>query len=343
MSNNNQNNESNTGKKKKSTGKIILYAVLVIILIVGGLFGYKELRYYTTHVETEDAQTDGYITPVTARVSGYITKIDVNDNEQVKKGQVLAQIDTTDFAIKARMAKSALQSAKASLDVAKAAKEQAKVSLDKAKLDYNRALHLYKGGATTRQHYDDAKAAYNAAKATYNQAIQKIEQVKANIKSQKDQLSYAKLQLGYTHITAPQAGVVSKKKIQVGQLIQTGQPLMAITNNHDVWVTANFKETELHHIKVGQKVKIHIDAYPSHDFTGRVQSLAGATGAKYALLPPENATGNFVKVVQRVPVKIVFTKNDKFSKPLQLGLNVTASINYTQTAPKQSVASNITK
>ncbi|HKJ30760.1 MAG TPA: HlyD family secretion protein [Balneolales bacterium] len=343
MSKNSQGNESqNGGKKKLSTGKIILYSVLAIILIVGGLFGYKEFRYYTTHVETEDAQTDGYITPVTARVSGYITEIKVNDNEHVKKGQLLAQIDTTDYALKVRMAKSALSSAKASLDVAKAAQEQAKVALDKAKLDFKRAAHLYKGGATTRKNYDDAQAALNAAKAKYNQTVQKVEQVKTNIKSQQDNLSFAKLQLSYTHITAPDNGVISKKKIQVGQLIQTGQPLMAVTNTHDVWVTANFKETELQHIKVGQLVKIHIDAYPGHDFTGRVQSFAGATGAKYALLPPENATGNFVKVVQRVPVKIVFNKNNHFSKPLQLGLNVTASIDYDQPSPSSnSTATNL--
>jgi membrane fusion protein (multidrug efflux system) len=342
MSSKSQGNESKTGRSKRITpGKIILYSVLTIILVVGGYFGYTEFHFYTTHVETEDAQTDGFITPVTARVSGYITEVTVNDNQKVKKGQLLAQIDTTDYALKVRMAQSALESAKASLNVAKAAKEQASVSLDKAKLDFKRAEHLYKGGATTRQHYDDAKAALKAARATYNEAVQKVNQVRTNIKSQRDQLDYAKQELSYTHITAPGNGVVSKKNVEVGQLIQTGQPLMAVTDTRNVWVTANFKETELQHIKVGQLVKIDIDAYPDHDFIGRVQSLAGATGAKYALLPPENATGNFVKVVQRVPVKIVFTHNNKFDEPLQLGLNVTASIDYTQPAPGESTASNI--
>lgn len=341
MSTTNQEQGMESGKKK-SGKKSILYTVLVIIALIAGYFGYKELHFYTTHVETEDAQTDGYITPVLARVSGYITDVYVNDNENVKKGQLLAQIDTTDYALKVQMAESALSSAKAALEVAKASQGQAKVSLDKAKLDYKRISHLYKGGAATRQRYDDLKAALDAAQATYNEVVRKVSQAKVNIKRQKDQLDYAELQLSYTHITAPGNGVVSKKNVQVGQLIQSGQPLMAVTDMKNVWVTANFKETELDHIKPGQIVNLYLDSYPGHVFKGRVQSLAGATGAKYALLPPENATGNFVKVVQRVPVKIVFMKDDKFAAPLQLGLNVTASIDYTQkVASSETTATNL--
>lgn len=328
--------------KKKSGKKPILYSVLFIIVLVAGYFGYKEYHFYSTHVETEDAQTDGYITPVLARVSGYVTDVYVNDNENVSKGQLLARIDTTDYALKVQMAKSALSSAKAALDVAKASQEQAKVALDKAKLDFHRISDLYKGGATTRQRYDDVKAALNAAQATYNEVIQKVAQATVNIKRQQDQLDYAKLQLSYTRIIAPGNGVVSKKDVEVGQLIQTGQPLMAVTDMKNVWVTANFKETELDHIKPGQIVNLYLDSYPDHVFKGRVQSLAGATGAKYALLPPENATGNFVKVVQRVPIKIVFLRDDKFEAPLQLGLNVTASIDYTQhVAQSETTATNL--
>ena len=342
MSTTDQEQGMNPDKKKNSGKKSILYSVLVIILVVAGYFGYKEFHFYTTHVETEDAQTDGYITPVLARVSGYITDVYVDDNENVKKGQLVAQIDTTDYALKVQMAKSALNSSKAALEVADAAKEQAKVALDKAKLDFHRISGLYKGGAATRQHYDDMKAALDAAQATYNEVTQKVAQAQVNIKRQHDQLDYAELQLSYTHIKAPGNGVVSKKDVEVGQLIQAGQPLMAVTDMRNVWVTANFKETEIDHIKPGQIVNLYLDAYPGHAFKGRVQSLAGATGAKYALLPPENATGNFVKVVQRVPVKIVFLKDDKFSAPLQLGLNVTASINYTQNvASSESTATNL--
>lgn len=331
------NGSSSQPRKKMTTKKMVMYVVLAIILVVGGFYGYKEYRYYTTHVVTEDAQTDGHITPVRARVSGYVTQVLVKDNQPVVKGQIVAQIDTTDYALKVRMAKSALSSAKASLEVAIAAENQAKVSLDKAQLDYKRVSDLYKGGATTRQKYDDIKAALDAAQATFDEAKQKVAQVRVQIKQQQDQLDFAKLQLSYTHIVAPGTGKISKKDVEVGQLIQTGQPLMAVTDTKSVWVTANFKETELDHIKVGQTVKISVDAYPDMTFLGKVESIAGATGAKYALLPPENATGNFVKVVQRVPVKIVLTEN-KVDRPLQLGLNVTASIDYTQPAPRDNTA-----
>ncbi|HKI43914.1 MAG TPA: HlyD family secretion protein [Balneolales bacterium] len=334
------NGSSSQPRRKMSKKKITMYIVLAIVLIVGGYYGYKEYHYYTTHVTTEDAQTDGHITPVRARVSGYITQVLVKDNQKVVKGQILAQIDTTDYALKIRMAKSGLSNAKASLEVAIAAENQAKVNLDKAQLDYKRISGLYKGGAATRQKYDDIKAAFDAAKATYQEAQQKVAQTRVQIKQQQDQLDFAELQLSYTHIIAPGTGKISKKGIEVGQLIQTGQPLMAITDTKNVWVTANFKETELDHIKIGQVVKISVDAYPDKTFLGQVQSIAGATGAKYALLPPENATGNFVKVVQRVPVKIVFTK-DNVNRPLQLGLNVTASIDFTQPAPQDNTAAEL--
>ncbi len=331
--------ENNSGK---SRNRVILYVILAVVLIVGGYYGYKEYHYYTTHVQTEDAQTDGHIVPVRARVPGYIAAIFVNDNQHVSKGQLLAQIDTTDYALEVHMARSALSNARANLDVSKASLNQAKVSLDKAKLDYHRISVLYKGGATTRQKYDDVKAAFALAKAAYAEAAQKVDQAHVQIEGQKGHLESALLQMSYTHITAPESGVISKKNVEVGQLIQKGQPLMAVTNVNNVWITANFKETELDHIRVGQTVKISMDAYPDHTFTGRVESIAAATGSKYALLPPENATGNFVKVVQRVPVKIVFAGKDA-DKPMQLGLNVTVSIDYTQPVPGESTAAKLSE
>jgi membrane fusion protein (multidrug efflux system) len=333
-----KNNGSTSQPHKKMTAKkIIMYVILAIILSVGGFYGYKEYSYYTTHVVTEDAQTDGNITPVRARISGYITKVLVKDNQHVVKGQVIARIDTTDEAIKVRMAKSELSSAKASLEVAIASENQAKVLLDKAQLDFKRASELYKGGATTRQKYDDTKTALDAAQATYDESEKKVAQVRVQINQQQDQLDFAKLQLSYTNIVAPETGKISNKHVEAGQLVQSGQPVMAVTDTRSYWVTANFKETELEHIKVGQAVKISVDAYPGMVYPGRVESIAGATGAKYALLPPENATGNFVKVVQRVPVKIVLT-DYKVEHPLQLGLNVTASIDYTQPIPREYTA-----
>jgi len=331
----NSNSENHTSQKQskpknRSRRKIIGFGVLLLVLIVGGYYGYTEIMFYQTHVETEDAQTDGNISPVLSRVSGYVDHVYVDDNEQVKKGQLLVTIDSTEYALKVNMAKAALQNAKASLNVAQANLESANVSLHKANIDYNRVKDLYEGGAATKSKLDDVEAERESARAKVSVAKRRLSEVQSQIKAKKDDLKYAKLQLSYTKITAPHAGLVSKKDVELGQLIQPGQPLMAVTDVHQVWVVANYKETELNDIRIGQKVNVSIDAYPNKTFRGKVESIAGATGAKYALLPPENATGNFVKVVQRVPVKIVFTEKPNPKYPLRLGLNVTASIDLTQ-------------
>jgi len=329
---NSENHTSNKQSKPKnrSKRKFFGFGILLLVLIVGGYYGYTEIMFYQTHVETEDAQTDGNISPVLSRVSGYVDKVYVDDNEQVEKGQLLIQIDSTEYALKVNMAKAALQNAKASLNVAQANLESANVALHKANIDYNRVQDLYKGGAATKSKFDDVEAARESARAKVSVAKRRLNEVESQIEAKKDDLKYAKLQLSYTRVTAPSAGLISKKDVEVGQLIQPGQPVMAVTDVHQVWVVANYKETELSDIRIGQKVNIGIDAYPEKKFHGKVESIAGATGAKYALLPPENATGNFVKVVQRVPVKIVFTEAPNPKYPIRLGLNVTASIDVTQ-------------
>lgn len=329
------NSENHTSKKQskgknRSNRKVIGFTVLLLILIVGGYYGYTEIMFYQTHVETEDAQTDGNISPVLPRVSGYVDKVLVDDNEQVEKGQLLVKIDTTEYALKVNMAKAALQNAKASLNVAQANLESANVALHKANIDYKRVHDLYEGGAATKSKFDDVESARESARAQVAVAKRRLNEVQSQIESKRDDLKYAKLQLSYTKIKAPSSGLISKKDVEVGQLIQPGQPLMAVTDVNQVWVVANYKETELNDIRIGQKVDVNIDAYPDKTFRGKVESIAGATGAKYALLPPENATGNFVKVVQRVPVKIVFTEAPNPKYPIRLGLNVTATINTTQ-------------
>ncbi|MGD8426387.1 MAG: HlyD family secretion protein [Balneolaceae bacterium] len=326
--NDTSNKQSTAGSR--SNRKMVGFGILLLVLIVGGYYGYTEIMFYRTHVETEDAQTDGNISPVLPRVSGYVSKVLVDDNDHVEKGQLLVEIDSTEYALKVNMAKAALENAKATLNVARANLESANVSLHKANVDYKRVHDLYKGGAATKSNLDDVEAEREAAKATVAVAERRLSEVQSQIKAKKDDLQYAQLQLSYTRIKAPSAGLISKKDVEVGQLIQPGQPLMAVTDVNDVWVVANYKETELSDIRIGQKVNIAIDAYPEKAFEGRVQSIAGATGAKYALLPPENATGNFVKVVQRVPVKIEFTRAPDPEYPIRLGLNVTATIDITQ-------------
>jgi membrane fusion protein (multidrug efflux system) len=339
--NQNENNASAAGNEAQQNEasslspirKIIGIVVAVAVLIGGGYYGYQQVLFYQNHVETEDAHTDGNISPVLPRVTGYVTDVYVEDNEYVEKGDLLVSIDSTEYALKAHMAEAALKNASAAKDVAQANLESAKVALHKAQIDYNRVHDLYEGGAATKSQMDDVETGLQSAKAQVEIAQQRLTEVKSRIEAKKDDLKYARLQLSYTQITAPNAGLVSKKDVETGQLIQPGQPLMAVTDTKEVWVVANYKETELSNIRVGQDVDIDIDAYPEKTFHGRVESIAGATGSKYALLPPENATGNFVKVVQRVPVKIVFTEKQDPRYPIRLGLNVTATINLDHTAP----------
>ncbi len=334
---NSESQNKNSQQKAKKNGtifgvryKTIGMVVLGIIIIVGAYFGVKEFLYYHNHVSTNDAMTNGHISQVLSRVSGYVKHVYVNDNEHVKKGQLLVQIDTTDFALKVEMAKSSLLNTKASLGVAKADVQAAKVSLNKAQTDYNRIKNLYQGGATTKSKYQDVQSRLASAKASVMKAQRHVDVVKSQIKSKKDNLKNAKLQLSYTTIRARSDGIVSKKNIKEGQYITSGQPVMALTDLQDVWVTANFKETGLYDIHVGQKAKISIDAYPNKSFKGRVQSISGATGASFSLLPSSNATGNYVKVVQRVPVKIVFTQKPDSLFVVRQGLNVEVSININQ-------------
>jgi membrane fusion protein (multidrug efflux system) len=217
--NENQNNNENSGQadnNKKGTifgltYKTIGIIVLAIIIVVGGYFGIKEYLYYHNHVSTNDAKTDGHINPVVARVSGFIDSVYVHDNEHVRKGQMLVQVDTTEYSLKVYMAVAALQSAKAALGVAKATVQTAKVKKHHAQTNFNRVKHLYKGGATTKSKFQDAQTSLASAKAALAKAKENVNSAKKKIQSQKENLKHAKLQLSYTHIKAGSEGMVSQK------------------------------------------------------------------------------------------------------------------------------------
>jgi membrane fusion protein, multidrug efflux system len=166
----------------------------------------------------------------------------------------------------------------------------------------------------------------DATAAEYTAAVREVSAAQAQVAQKRADVDYAKLQLSYVTMTAPADGVISKKSVEVGQYVQAGQPLMAIVEDHEVWVVANFKETQLRRMRIGQPVAIHVDAYPQVTFHGRIESIAAATGAKFSLLPPDNATGNFVKVVQRIPVKVLFTDPPDTAHPLRVGMDVTATV-----------------
>jgi membrane fusion protein (multidrug efflux system) len=342
-----ENSSGDNGRGLSETKKYILFGVLAVIVIIGLIFGWRWLQFSQSHESTRDAQIEGHISPVIPRVNGYVAKVYVRDNEKVKKGQIVARIDTSEFQIKVKQAKAALAAAKASyqdagahLEIVKAQANQAKIQLNQAETEYNRQKRLFKDHSTTQQKLDNAKYAFQSAQAKYKTAQGQIKSARVKVKTAQAQiekaqsaLDDAKLNLSYTALKAPISGRVSKKDIEAGQYVRSGNQVMAIANDSYIWVVANFKEGQIARIKVGQPVKIKVDAYSDTTYQGTVQSIAGATGSKFALLPPDNASGNFVKVEQRIPVKIVFKHADprgstgKFLKP---GMNVKPTVDISK-------------
>ncbi len=343
--------QENTTKKKPNR---VLPIILGTILVIGVIFGIKEYIYYGKHVDTDDAQIDADISPVVARVGGYVDSIYFHENTHVYKGQLLVKIDDRDYRVKLEQAMAAKTGASAGVNVgesqiyenaantssAKAKVESAKAQLDKVSKDYARYANLVQDGSITRQQFDQSKADLETAQANYSAAQDQYKAATEQEGATKNQLNvtntgvtqkqadvdYAKLQLSYTNITAPSSGMASKKNVQLGELVQPGQTLFAIVNDSSVYITANFKETQLDNIRPGQKVNIGVDAYPDLKLTGTVYNFSPATGAKFSLLPPDNATGNFVKVVQRVPVKIKIDADEATLRKLRPGMSVNVSV-----------------
>lgn len=346
--------EKTTEKEPKKKNKVVPI-ILVVLLVIGGIFGTKEYIYYSKHVDTDDAQIDGDISPVVARVGGYVQDIKFEENTLVHEGDVLVKLDDSDYKVKLEQAQAGQLGASAGVGVsqsqiaataantstAKANIETARVKLSLAQKDYARYANLIKDGSITQQQFDQAKAekesaeaAFKAANDQYMAAVKQVGTTESQLQvshtgvsQRQSDVDFAKLQLSYTEIKAPSTGIVSKKNIQKGQLVQAGQSLFSIVNENSIYVTANLKETQLENIVSGQKVKIDVDAYPGVDVEGQVYNFAPITGAKGSLLPPDNATGNFVKVVQRVPVKIKITKASKeILAKLRPGMSVKVSV-----------------
>lgn len=342
-------------KKKKPAYKRILPIILLLVVIGGIIFGIKEIIFYQHYESTDDAQVDGNISPVVARAGGYVKAIRFKDNEHVNKGDTLVILDDRDYRIQLEKAKAGLVATQSGVGVsssnvsavrahvppAKANVEAAEAKLWKVKKTYDRYKNLLEGHAITQAQFDAVKAEKAAAAAQLAAAKKQVAAIHTQVASSRKQVKaasaqiaikqaavdYAKLQLSYTIITAPVSGQISKRNIQIGQLVRQGQKMFAIVNDSNIYITANFKETQLNDMKIGQPVEIEIDAYPKNHFHGYVASFSGATGAKFSLLPPNNATGNFVKVVQRVPVRINFDSlSKKWNRRLVPGLSVQATV-----------------
>ncbi|NTU91793.1 MAG: HlyD family secretion protein [Chlorobiaceae bacterium] len=301
--------------------RMVIFGILAVIGLVWG--GIKVFRSFS-YVETDNAQIEGDIYPVIPRVPGKVVEVTVRDNQRVAKGDVLIRIDPSDYQIRRDMAEAALMSAKAAVSAAKASITAASASATKLEADLRRSRNLQQKDVISKSELDAAQAGATASVAQRAAAGDQYEASLAQVKLKEAELKNAELQLSWAEITAPAAGRISKKNVQPGQYVAPGQQLIAIVGSSDLWVVANFKETQLEHMRPGQPVIITVDAFPGKEFKGHVESISAGTGAKFTLLPPDNASGNFVKVTQRVPVKIVF--DQKPDAPLAAGMNVIAEV-----------------
>lgn len=390
--------------KKHPAAKPIVFLVAIVAIVLVGWFWWESRQWE----DTDDAEIDGHIYPISARVSGQVIKVSFDDGQIVHKGDVLVVIDPTDYTVALERARADYQDSQAQAEAAKygvpvssvgsfsqirsasadmesaqagvaasqkqveAAQSQiveAQADAQKLNTDVERYRQLLGKREISQQQFDAAIAAATAANATVKSrqasllaaeaqvkiAEAKVDQATAEVRNAqvtpktvaatqakaqsadaqvlryKAALDQAQLNLSYTTIVAPVDGVVGKRSVQVGSNVAIGQDLLAVVPLRDVWVTANFKETQLAHMRPGQPVKIKVDTYGGRKWDGHVSNIGGATGAKYSLLPPENATGNYVKVVQRIPVRIDFDNHDKadFNKDglLRPGMSVEPDVN----------------
>jgi membrane fusion protein (multidrug efflux system) len=369
--------------------------IAAVVIVLGGILAW---RYFSSYESTDDAQIDGHVNSISARVSGHVIKLNVDDNQYVQAGTVLVEIDPTDYQVAVERAKAdyadavaAAQAARVNVPItsvsttgqvssaqadvtsaqagiagatqqyqaAKAQLLEAQANNTKAQSDLARYRQLVAKQEISQQQYDQAVATAQASAATVEagranvsaaeqqviQARGKLDQAQANLRTantaprqlavirsratsaeaqvqrKKADLDQAQLNLAYTRVAAPVTGIVSNRTVEVGQNVQAGQELMKVIPLEDVWVTANFKENQLRSMRAGQPVEIDVDAN-GKTYHGHVDSIAGASGARFSLLPPENATGNYVKVVQRIPVKIVFENGELKGHELRPGMSV---------------------
>ena len=316
--------------RKKRTKKVVKKRFLIptLVVLVLCLLGWL---YFSTFETTDDAFVEGHIIRVSPKVTGIIEKLYVDDNEHVKKGQLLVTIDDRDYKVRYEQAKAAYEMALYKQKSAVVDKNAAETDLKMAQQDFDRYKNLYEKGAVSQQEYDRAKSKYDLAKANYASAQQQVfskeknKVADAELKRLEAVMNQTKLELSYTKIYASEDGKITNRSAEEGAYINAGAPLFSIVPDKR-WVVANFKETQLNKIRVGQKVKIKVDAYPHLKLMGVVDSIQSSTGAKASMFPPENAVGSYVKVVQRVPVKIVFTSKIDPQYSIEPGMSVVPKV-----------------
>ncbi|WP_417935311.1 HlyD family secretion protein [Flagellimonas aequoris] len=354
--------------KKKTNKRFVV--ITTALILMGGTYGVYKFVHSLAHEDTDDAQVEAHMSPVIPHVGGYVSMVNVKDNQIVKKGDTLFIIDNRDYLVELEQAKAQLAAAESGLVVSQASigsyqanaaavsaqvgsatqtLESAKTKLWRAENDFKRYENLYANHSITTQQYEQALAAKqeaennlralenqkqattsqrNAATSQTEISKKQVSVAEANVQSAQAKLDAAQLNVDYTIVTAAIDGQLSNVDLQEGQFVQPGQSLFYIVNTDETWVVANFKETQLSKMQPGQKVTIKADAYPSESFEGIVTTFSPATGARFSLLPPDNATGNFVKTIQRLPVKIDFTDNNDAQAlhKLRAGMNVEVDV-----------------
>ncbi|MEO8226815.1 MAG: HlyD family secretion protein [Gemmatimonadota bacterium] len=341
---------------KRRFNPLIIAGALALIAAIWGVNKYLHGR---NHVTSDNAQVDGHITPIAPKVQAFVSRVLVEDNQRVKSGDTLVVLDARDLQVRLDQTRAELATAQASagtgrtagmaaaqIAASRATASSAQASIGAAAANYTRAaadLARYRGLAAKQiisaQQLDAAQAAADAARSNL-EAVRRqaaasgsnvavaaagLRSAEARLQASQTAVENARIQIGYTIITSPADGIIARRRVEPGELVQVGQALMSIVPLRDVWVTANLKETELRDVTPGDLVEFTVDAYSGVKFHGKVSSVAPATGARFALLPPDNATGNFTKVVQRVPVRIDVDREDP-AHPLRPGMSVEATI-----------------
>jgi membrane fusion protein, multidrug efflux system len=332
--------------------RILLLAV--VVLLVAAIFpAISYYRYFNSHVSTDDAYVDGSVGLISSRITGTVVKLFVEDNWRVKAGDTLLELDPSDYQVQVNAAEAQLERARQTVDqlyaqveAARSGLALAQSQLGQARIDYNRARQLKAQGVVSSEYYDQANTALRVALATEGLANHQLIQAEAAlgingedhsrygrpvVEQAEAALEAAKLYLSYTVIKAPFDGIVTRKNVHVGHRVEVGEPLMALVPIRGLYITANYKETQLTRVRVGQPADIEADIYPGYIYRAHVDSISIGTGSAFALLPPENATGNWVKVVQRIPVKIVLDQPEPPDKPLRMGLSVEVTIDISDT------------
>ncbi len=293
--------------KFKLKKRYAIYLVIAIILVLAGFVYVDSLLYQST----DDAYIESHLVQIAPRVTGQVSEVYIDDNQKIKEGDIVIKLDDTDFKVKLAQADANYQKALLNQKVMTANLNASNSEIELAKRDLERYKNLYETGAVSKQVLDQAQTKYDGIKAKHMGAQESIiskdgtNVADADIKALKAIRDQAELDLEYTNVKALNSGTVTKKNVEKGAWVQKGQPLFALASD-EVWIIANFKENQVGKMKPGQEVSIKIDAYPEKTFKGKIDSIQRASGAKSSLFPPENAVGSFVKIVQRIPVKIVF-------------------------------------